>query len=47
MTAVKREMGAAVDAAGEHAYHLKLMIAGVVLSTIFGAVLLLVVQAIF
>lgn len=46
MKALKREMGAAVDAAQERRFHRKLMLIGVALSVAFGAVITLVIQAI-
>jgi hypothetical protein len=43
---LKREMGAAVDAAEEGRFQRRLMIAGAVFSAILGAVILLLIQAI-
>lgn len=45
MKALKREMGAAVDAATERRYHRKLMLIGVLLSTALGVGLTLGIQA--
>lgn len=46
MKALKREMGAAVDAALSRRYHRKLMLAGVLLSGALGVGLTLAIQAI-
>jgi hypothetical protein len=46
MKLLKREMGAAVDAATSRRYDRRLMVAGVVLSVVFGVVLTIAVQAI-
>ncbi len=46
MTILKREMGAAVDAAASRRYDRRLMFAGVALSVVFGAALAVAVQAI-
>lgn len=46
MKVLKREMGAAVDAATSRSYHRRLMLAGVALSGALGVVLTLAVQAI-
>jgi hypothetical protein len=45
MKVLKREMGAAVDAATERRYHRRLMLIGVALSTALGVGLMLAVQA--
>ena len=45
MRKLKREMGAAVDAANERRYHRRLMLGGVALSVIFGVAVTLGVQA--
>ncbi|HEY7951505.1 MAG TPA: hypothetical protein VID70_00865, partial [Solirubrobacteraceae bacterium] len=46
MKTLKREMGAAVDAATSRTYNRRLMLAGVALSGVLGVGLTLVVQAI-
>jgi hypothetical protein len=46
MRALKREMGAAVDAATSQKFHRRLMIIGVVLSAVFGALLLFLIQTV-
>lgn len=46
MRKLKREMGAAVDAAREEKFHRRLMLMGVVLSAVAGALLLLLIQAV-
>jgi hypothetical protein len=46
MRVLKREMGAAVDAAVSRRYDRRLMLAGVVLSAVFGAAVAIAVQAI-